>query len=315
MSSLGQPAVAQQAASRGAVSSLLSDHVQLVKLRVTTLVVMTAWCGYYLGAVKSGIPSLSWTLLHAMLGIGIVSAGAATLNELVERESDARMRRTADRPLPAGRMSPAYATLLGSALVLGGGFYLALTTNRLTGILALATAITYLVAYTPLKQISPLCTFIGAFPGAMPPALGWTAIRGRLEWEALALFAIVFLWQFPHFHAIGWLYAEDYDSAGIRMLPAVEKDGRSTAREIILYGLALIPVSLAPTFLYMTGRLYLAAALVLTLAYFFVGFQLARQKMAPTDPASKKAARRLLQASVLYLPLLFAIMMLDTGAL
>src|SRR5581483_8855877 len=189
----------------------------------------------------------SWTLLHALLGIGLVSGGTAAMNEVVERDADALMRRTAHRPLPAGRMSLGHATAVALAMVAGGAAYLALTTNVLTGVLSLATAVVYLAAYTPLKKISPICTFVGAFPGAMPGVLGWAAACGRLDWGTLALFAILFLWQFPHFFAIAWMYREDYAKGSIRMLPVVEPDGRSTSLQILLYSLALIPVSLIPT--------------------------------------------------------------------
>jgi heme o synthase len=291
--------------------ALLSDHAQLMKLRVTSLVVASAWCGYFLAAHKSDLPSLSWEAWYAMAAIGLVSAGAAALNQVIEREIDANMLRTQRRPLAAGRLSVAHATGFGLALVLGGSIALALITNFVTGLLALVTAATYLLVYTPLKPVSTLCTFIGAFPGAMPPLLGWTALRGRVEPEALALFAILFVWQFPHFFSIAWLYSEDYERAGIRMLPAVEKDGRSTARKIVRYSLALIPISLLPVLLDLAGSTYLVGALILSTAYLWFGLRLRNLGLAPTAHESKPAARRLLQASVLYLPLLFALLMLS----
>src|ERR1700719_2296649 len=293
-------------------TSLLRDYAELMKLRVPTLIVMTAWCGYYFGAQKAGVSSLSWGLLHALLGIGLVSSGTAALNEVMEHEVDAHMRRTAQRPLPAGRMSLLHATVAGALATLGGSIYLAVFTNPLTGLLTFLTSVVYLAAYTPLKRISPICTFVGAFPGAMPGVLGWTAARGRLEWGALVMFAIVFFWQFPHFFSIAWLYRQDYEDGGIRMLPVVETDGKSTGRQIVFYSLALIPVSLLPTFLRMSGRLYFAGALLLGVALFYVGARLATFKMAPDTPRSKHRARQLLQATVFYLPLLFALMMLNT---
>jgi protoheme IX farnesyltransferase len=193
----------------------------------------------------------------------------------------------------------------------GGSEYLAFTTNLTTAFLTAATAAVYLGAYTPLKKVHPLCTFVGAFPGAMPPVLGWTAIRGRLDWDALVLFAILFFWQFPHFHSIAWLYREDYERAGIRMLPVVEPDGRSTARSVLLYSAALIPATVAPTLMGMSGRIYVAGALVLGLAFFWTGARLARIKLPATAAQSKRYARQVLQASVFYLPLLFALMMLN----
>ncbi|HXZ79928.1 MAG TPA: heme o synthase [Terriglobales bacterium] len=290
------------------------DYAELIKLRVTTLIVLTAWTGFYLGALKSGVPSFTWALFHALLGIGLVSGGTAAFNEVLEREADALMRRTATRPLPARRMSLAHATVAASTMILGGTVYLALTTNNLTALLTLGTAVFYLTVYTPLKRRSPICTFVGAFSGAMPPLLGWTANRGRVEWEGIVLFAIVFLWQFPHFFSIAWLYREDYANASIRMLPVVESDGRSTAREIIVYSLLLIPMSVAPSLLGMTGRLYLSGALLLSAALFWFGYRLAAAKLPPTSPHSKAHARFLLQATVIYLPLLFGLMMINAVA-
>jgi heme o synthase len=292
--------------------SLARDYAELTKLRVTSLVVMTAWCGYYFGALQSGISSLTWGLLHALVGIGLVSGGTAALNEVIESDVDARMRRTAQRPLPRGRMSRLHALVAGLAMTVAGALYLGLALNPLTGWLAVATTLVYLGAYTPLKKIHPICTFVGAFPGAMPGVLGWTAARGRLDWGALVMFAIVFFWQFPHFFSIAWLYREDYAAGAIRMLPVVEPDGRSTARQIVAYSLALIPVTLAPTLMGMAGKVYFAAALILGLALLYVGIRLAALHAPITAPVSKQRARQLLQATVFYLPLLFVVMMLDT---
>jgi protoheme IX farnesyltransferase len=300
------------AAPRQGALRLLRDYGELAKTRVTLLIVMTAFCGSYMGAVATGVPVFSSLLLHAMLGIALVAAGTAALNEVLEREADGRMRRTGGRPLPAGRMSMTHATLAGGAAAVGGIAYLALATNLLTGALAAATALVYLAGYTPLKKVSPICTFVGAFPGAMPPVLGWTAIRGGLEWEALALFAIVFFWQFPHFLSIAWLYREDYERAGIRMLPVVERDGRSTARDVVFYSLALIPASVAPSFLGMAGSIYLAGALLLGAGMLWFALKLAVLRLPATSAESKPHARYLLQATVLYLPLLFALLMIDS---
>src|SRR6202041_2115994 len=200
---------------RSQATSRLRDYTELMKARVTTLIVMTAWCGYYFGAQKAGVSSLSWGLFHALLGIGLVSSGTAALNEVLEYKVDGHMRRTAQRPLPTGRMSLLHATTAGLVASLGGSIYLAVFTNPLTGLLTFLTSLVYLAAYTPLKRISPICTFVGAFPGAMPGVLGWTAARGRLEWSTLILFAILFAWQFPHFFSIAWLYREDYAEGGI----------------------------------------------------------------------------------------------------
>jgi protoheme IX farnesyltransferase len=257
------------------------------------------------------VSPLSWTLFNALWGIGLTSAGSAALNEVIERDLDARMRRTRNRPLPSGRMPVNVGLTLGIITTLLGSVSLALTTNRLTGVLALATAVVYLGLYTPLKKVSPISTFVGAFPGAMPPLLGWTAIRGTLELEAVFLFLIVFFWQFPHFQAIAWMYRDEYEAAGVKMLPVVDKAGRSVIRQMLVYASTLIPISLVPGMLHMSGAVYLGGALALGLGFLWFVLRLARTKLPPTDPASRKLARHVLQASVIYLPLLFALMMGD----
>jgi heme o synthase len=292
--------------------TLVRDYAELTKLRVTTLVVMTAWCGYYFGAIRTGVSSLSWGLFHTLLGVGLVAGGTAALNEVMESDVDRHMRRTAGRPLPTGRMSTRHALVSGILMSLGGALYLSLALNPLTGLLSVATAAVYLGAYTPLKKIHPICTFVGAFPGAMPGVLGWTAARGRLEWGAVAMFAIVFFWQFPHFFSIAWLYREDYAAGKIRMLPVVEVDGRSTARQIIFYSVALIPITLVPTFLGMAGMFYAACAVLLGLAMLYFGVRLATLKAPIAAAISKQRARQLLQATVFYLPILFLAMMLNS---
>jgi protoheme IX farnesyltransferase len=294
---------------RSRATSFFRDYAELTKLRVTTLIVMTAWCGYFFGAHKSGQPWLTLGLLHALIGIGLVSSGTAALNEVMEHDVDAHMRRTALRPIPAGRMSLLHATLVGLIASVGGSIYLAVFTNPLTGLLTLLTSVVYLVAYTPLKRVSPICTFVGAFPGAMPGVLGWTAARGQLEWGTLVLFGILFIWQFPHFFSIAWLYREDYAKGGIKMLPVVEDDGRSTAWRIIAYSVILIPLSVLPTFMGMAGKIYLVGAVVLGFALLYFGMRLSFLKLPLVSPQSKMRARHLLQATVIYLPLLFALMM------
>jgi len=320
MSSVPQRLIEQettvaQAASAAPVvlkkNSLLGDYFQLFKIRVTSLVVMTAWAGYYMGAARSGVLSLTWTLLNALVGIGVTCAGSAALNEVLEHKIDALMRRTRNRPLPAGRMSLATGLTAGILAAVLGPVYLSLTTNVLTGVLAFSTAATYLAFYTPLKRISPISTFVGAFPGAMPPLLGWTAVRGRLEIEAVFLFLIVFFWQFPHFQAIAWMYREDYEAAGIKMLPVVDKAGHAVIRQMLTYCSTLISVSMVPALLRMTGRIYLFGALILGLGFLWFVVRLARTKLPTTSPDSRLFARQLLQASVIYLPLLFALMMLN----
>ena len=299
-------------AFRTRATSLFRDYAELTKLRVTSLIVMTAWCGYFFGAHQNGTSWISWGLFHALLGIGLVSSGTAALNEVMEHDVDGYMRRTAMRPLPAGRMSLTHATIVGMLASIGGSIYLAVFTNPLTGLLTFLTSVVYLAAYTPLKRISPICTFIGAFPGAMPGVLGWTAARGQLEWGTLVLFAILFVWQFPHFFSIAWLYRDDYAKGGIKMLPVVEEDGRSTARRIILYSVALIPLSLLPTFMGMAGKIYLAGAVVLGFAMLYFGVRLAFSNLPLASAHSKARARHVLQATVIYLPLLFALMMVNS---
>src|SRR5271166_1816967 len=296
------------------IAGLLRDYSELTKSNITTLIVLTAWCGYFFGAHRAGVSSWTPGLFHALLGIALVSSGTAALNEVLESSVDARMRRTASRPLPSGRMSKAHAATVGVALTLGGSAYLAIYANLLTGLLVFLTALVYLAAYTPLKKVSPVCTFVGAFPGAMPVVLGWTAVRGKLELETLILFAIMFVWQFPHFLSIAWLYREDYAQGGIRMLPVVDSDGNSTIWRILAYSGALIPVSILPVALGMAGRLYLVGAILMGAALFRASIGMAYPQLPATAAASKAPARRLLRATILYLPALFALMMANSGS-
>jgi protoheme IX farnesyltransferase len=295
--------------SSSRIGSYVRDYAELTKLRVTTLIVATAWCGYFFAARQDGSSTLGWGLVHALLGIGLVSSGTAALNEVMERDVDKKMKRTASRPLPAGRMSLMHASAVGLLLTLGGSAYLWFLANPLTGILTFLTSVVYLAVYTPMKRVSPLCTMVGAFPGAMPGVLGWTAVRGQVSTGTLVLFAILFFWQFPHFFSIAWLYRDDYASGEIQMLPVVEPDGRSTAKQILVYSLLLIPVSLVPTLISMTGPVYLAAAVVLGFGLLYFSARLASCGLPATSPASKARARQLLRASVIYLPLLFGFMM------
>lgn len=289
---------------------ILRDTVAIFKLRVSALVVMTAWAGYYLGAVQSRIDSFNPTMRDTLLGVALVSCGSSALNQVFERRSDARMLRTAQRPLASGRMGLGYGALIGLLAIIVGSVWLAARTNPITGTLTLLTAVTYVGIYTPLKRFTTLATFIGAFPGAMPPLIGWTAARGSIEWPAVALFAIMFVWQFPHFMAIAWLYREDYARAGIRMLPVVQPDGWSTATEALIYAILMIPISLAPYYLHVAGKIYLAAAILLGLAYLLYTIRFTRITRA-TAGESRQYARALLKASVIYLPLLLGVLMLN----
>ena len=295
------------------VGGLARGYAELTKARITTLIVLTAWCGYFFGAHRAGTSPWSLGLFHALLGVALVSSGTAALNEVMEAGVEARMRRTAMRPVPSGRMSKMHAATVGLALTLGGSVYLAIYANLLTGFLVFLTALVYLAAYTPLKKVSPICTFVGAFPGAMPVALGWTAARGRIETETLILFAIMFVWQFPHFLSIAWLYREDYAQGRIRMLPVVEANGKSTVWRILAYSAALIPVSVLPAAVGMAGRVYLVGAVLMGAILFRFSMGMARPHLPATATASKPPARRLLRATILYLPALFALMMVNAG--
>jgi heme o synthase len=291
--------------------SRVSDTFALFKPRVTSLVVLTAWAGYFMAARKMHMAVTSWKLAADLLGVALVASSAATLNQVLEHNADARMVRTRNRPLPAKRMKVPAAAITGVTVGFAGVALLAFANNPLTALLAVLTAMSYVFVYTPLKAKSPISTFVGAFPGAMPAVLGWTAVTGKLDLEALALFAIGFLWQFPHFFSIAWLYREDYEHAGIRMLPVVKPDGEATIRRILAYGALLIPVSLLPTYLGMAGRAYFIGAIILGVGYLYFGVRLAMLKLPATSAQSKKEARQLLQASVIYLPLLWLLMMID----
>jgi protoheme IX farnesyltransferase len=310
MSTASQPL----AIPRVGLSAVLHDYSVLVKARVTTLIILTAWCGAYLAAVKSGVSGLSWAIFHALIGIGLVSGGTAALNEVMERDLDSHMRRTASRPLVTKSLSVMHASTVALGMTLGGIVYLWFTTNWQAALLTGLTSACYLMVYTPMKQVHPICTFLGAFPGAMPPLLGWVAIRGRIDPEAIVLFAIMFFWQFPHFHSIAWLYREDYENAGVRMLPVVQSDGGSTIRAIVLYAVALLPVTLAPTLMGMAGWTYFAGAILLGSGLLWFSLRMWTMKLTPLASESKPRARQLLQATVLYLPLLFALMMLNRAA-
>lgn len=277
------------------------DFFELTKPRVTLMVVLTTLVGYLMG---SGSPIDGRSMLYALGGTALVAASAAALNQFLERRWDARMRRTENRPLASGRLHPLSGLAFALALMAAGLATLLVKVNLLTASLALATCLSYLLLYTPLKRLTPLCTAIGAVPGAIPPVMGWTAAGQPLDATAGALFAILFLWQFPHFLAIAWMYREDYERAGFKMLPVIDPLGRSMGRQVVLSNAVLIPASILTTWLGLTGMLFTAAALGLGLFYLVAGLRLARQPSAVT-------ARRLLLASVTYLPILLVVMVLD----
>jgi protoheme IX farnesyltransferase len=305
-----QPHAAIHAPSPGSTATFINDMRELFKVRVTGMVVITGWAGFYLGSMQSGISSVQRGLLDTLVGIGLVSAGASALNQALERTTDARMIRTADRPIAAGRISLTQGILAGIGALALGSWWLLLHTNLLTVALALLTAFTYVSIYTPLKRVTSVATFIGAFPGAMGPMLGWTAARGRIEWPAVALFAILFVWQFPHFMAIAWLYRDDYARAGIRMLPVVQPDGWSTVVEALFYAVVMIPVSLAPWRLGMAGPTYAVLATALGLFYLAYTIRFSRILRETSESQSRMLARDLLKVSVIYLPLLLTTLML-----
>ncbi len=294
---LNSPSALQQLSTRERVAA----YLELTKPRITFLIVLTAAAGFAL-ASSAHIDYIG--LLRSMLGIALLSSGIATINQYMERDLDALMRRTANRPLPSGKLLPAEALAFGVSLIVLAEVYLAVLVNPLTALLGLTVIAGYLFGYTPLKTRTTLSTMVGAFPGAVPPLIGWAAARGTIGLEAWVLFAILFLWQFPHFLAIAWMYREDYSRAGILMLPVVEPDGRVTAQQIVVYTILLLPVSLLPTVLGVSGKVYLYGAIVLGLLFLYSSVRAAVSK-------SRQEARRLLLASVIYLPLLFILMVLD----
>ncbi len=294
----------------GATATLIGDLRELFKFKVTAMVLVTTWAGFYLGSLDSGISSVQSGLLGTLVGVAFVSAGASALNEALERKSDAKMIRTANRPMATGRISLFQGIFLGLGAVVLGGYFLQHFTNLLTSGLALLTVFSYVAIYTPLKRVTTLATFLGAFPGAAGPLLGWTAARGQIEWPGVALFAILFVWQFPHFMAIAWLYRHDYARAGIKMLPVVQPDGLSTVIEALVYAVLMIPVSLAPYWLHMAGLPYAILASVLGLAYLGYTVRFGRILKATSETQSRMFARDLLKVSVIYLPLLLTGLML-----
>jgi protoheme IX farnesyltransferase len=279
----------------------LSAYAELTKPRITFLVVLTAAAGFCMGSA-SGIDYAR--LLNTSLGIALLSSGLATLNQYFERDLDRLMRRTQARPLPTGKLLPAEAAVFGILLSIVATAYLAILINPLSALLGIATFTSYLFVYTPLKTRTTLSTVLGAFPGAMPPLIGWVAASGGITVEAWILFAILFLWQFPHFLAIAWMYRDDYARAGIKMLPVVEPDGRVTGQQIITYTLLLVPVSLLPAVTGLAGSVYLVGAGVLGVGFLYFS---ARAALARTT----WQARQLLLASVIYLPILFGMMVLN----
>ena len=283
------------------IGEKIGAYFELTKPRIAFMLVLTSAAGFYLGAAQGFEISL---FLNSMAAITLLAFGVATLNQYIEREIDTKMERTAKRPLPLGKVSPAEALIFGITLCVIAEIYLFFAVNPLTAFLGLIVIIGYVLLYTPLKTRTTLSTAIGALPGAMPPLMGWTASANEISLGAWSLFALLFVWQFPHFLAIAWMYKEQYRQAGIKMLPVVEKEGKVTAQQIVIFTIILFPISLAPFFIGFSGLFYLAGASILGIWFLIASIQTARAK-------SIAKARKLLLVSVLYLPLVFALMVFN----
>lgn len=279
----------------------LAAFLELTKPRIAFMLVLTSAAGFYLGS-KGSFDFLLF--VNSMIGIVLLAFGVATLNQFIERRTDALMERTAKRPIPTNKVSPAEALVFGLILTVSAEIYLAFLVNPLTAVLGLVVIVGYVLLYTPLKTKTSASTAIGAIPGAMPPLMGWTASANEITLGAWVLFALLFLWQFPHFLAIAWMYKEQYGKAGILMLPVVEKEGRLTAIQIVTFTVMLLPISIAPFFMGFAGLVYLIGASILGLWFLVSSIQSARAK-------SVEKARKLLLVSVLYLPVLFALMVFN----
>jgi heme o synthase len=278
-----------------------SAYVALTKPDVSFLVLMTTGAGFYMGA-RGPMPWLH--MIHVIVATMLIAAGTAALNHYIERESDRYMRRTASRPLPSGVLTPNEALRFGVILAIAGAVDLYFTAGYVACLLGVFTCLSYLLAYTPLKKRTVWATFVGAIPGAIPPMIGWTAATGRLDAGAWLLFGILFLWQFPHFHAISWMYREDYARAGIQMLPVVDKEGTRTFRQIVLYAASLVAVSLLPAIMGFAGVLYFFGALVTCTALVQVCLWAASAK-------TNTRAKWLMHATVMHIPILLGLMMYD----
>jgi protoheme IX farnesyltransferase len=284
--------------------SRVLDYIALTKPELTLLSVVTALGGAYL----AGGHALSFPpLMHTFVGTLLVGGGAGALNQYIERDLDARMRRTEHRPLPAGRIHQRNALLLGVLLSLGGVVELAAFTHLLAAFLAVVTLISYLFIYTPLKRVTPFATVVGGIPGAIPPLIGWAAVTGELTMGAWSLFFILFFWQMPHFLSLGWMYRKDYARANYRLLTVLDPTGEASSRQILIYCVALFPAVFMPTLVGILGVLYFAGALVLTIGFLWLAVRLYQERTNPN-------ARRLFFASLIYLSALVALMILDRVA-
>lgn len=283
--------------------SLISAYTELTKPRILTLVLVTTALGFFLGA--RGVYSLP-LFFFTMVGAALVCSGASALNQYLECETDKLMFRTRNRPIPSGVISPDAALSFGITLLLSGVILLCWKVNLLTAFLSLLTAFLYVLVYTPMKRMTWLNTTFGAIPGAIPPMGGWAAAAGQLDLGAWALFLILFVWQHPHFYAIAWMAKDDYARAGFKMLPVIEPDGKSTFWQIVLFSIALIPVSMLPTIIGMSGKLYFYGAALLSIGILVLGITLFNSK-------SNLDAKKLLKATVLYLPLVLFLIVIDVG--
>jgi heme o synthase len=290
--------------ARGGMLETIGDYWALTKPEVNFLILLTTFAGFYLASRPDSGAFRILPAVHTLLGTLLVASGTGTLNQFIERSFDAQMRRTARRPVASGRIEPSHALWFGISSSLAGTVYLALAVNVLASLLALVTLLSYLFLYTPLKRKTPLCTLVGAFPGAVPPLIGWAAARGQLNPEAWVLYAMVFLWQFPHFMAIAWMYREDYARAGYLVLPLDERRDRFVVWQSVAVSLALVPVSLIPAITDKSGLVYSVGALILGLIFFNYSARFAFRR-------SNIVARHLLAASIVYLPAVFILMMLD----
>lgn len=282
----------------------MQKYLELTKPRITALILVCTAVGYVFGSAG---PVRIGTLVYALLGTALMASGTAALNQWYEAATDGQMRRTRLRPVPTGRIARANALFFGTGLAVAGFGVLWLETNLFAALLGLFTLLSYLLVYTPMKLRSPECTTIGAIPGAMPPLIGFVAANGTLSREAWALFLILFIWQFPHFYSIAWMYRDDYVRGGIRMLPVVEPDGKSTSRRIVATSVLLLPVALLPRLLGMAGSVYLTTALAGTVAMILFGVLFHRQR-------TTLRAHRMLLATVIYLPALLVVLMADRYA-
>jgi protoheme IX farnesyltransferase len=297
----GVATVAPAPAPRVVTRPRSSDFLALTKPRLNLLVLITTLGGMYIAAPHSIAPLV---LLHTLIGTALVAGGASALNQVWERDTDLLMRRTRTRPVPDGRLQPAEGIRFGILLSIAGLVQLAALVNVVAAAVAAVTLASYVLLYTPLKRRTWLSTLIGAFPGALPPVIGWAAATGAISAGAVTLFAIVFFWQIPHFLAIAWLYREDYARARLPLLPVIEPDGRSTGRQAVAYAAALLPASVAPAFFAVAGPAYVAVAVVLGLGLLALSVHFARER-------SMTAARRLFYASIIYLPVLWAVLVAD----